>query len=75
MHPCMASGIVQFREDQEELDYLRGRGINPNQLAREAFEAALNRIRAEERYEKIRDIRLKFPEPPEELVRRNRDSR
>lgn len=70
---AMSSGIVQFREDEDALEYLRERGVNPNEFGREAFEAALRRLRAEEKVDALEDRRARLPRPIEELVREDRE--
>lgn len=42
-------GLVQFREDDDVLEFLRAAGVNPNQLSRELLEARVRRLRAEAR--------------------------
>lgn len=42
-------GLVQFREDDDVLRFLRELGLNPNQLSRELLEARVRRLRAEAR--------------------------
>lgn len=70
---AMGSGIVQFREDEDALEYLRERGVNPNEFGREAFEAALRRLRAEEKAEALEDRKTRLPRSVEEMVRGDRD--
>ncbi len=71
----MGSDIVQFREDDEALAYLRARGVNPNEFGREAFEATLRRLRAEERMAKLGKVGAKLPRPIQDLIREDRDRR
>lgn len=71
----MATEVVQFREDSEALAYLRGRGVNPNEFAREAFEANLRKIRAQETAEKLSEVQADLPRPVAEIIREARDSR
>lgn len=55
------TGRVQFRESQDTLDYLRARGVNPNDLARELFEAEVRRMRAEERHARLQQMQVHMP--------------
>lgn len=70
----MSSGIVQFREDEDALEYLRERGVNPNEFGREAFEAALRRLRAEEKVEALESGKARLPRSIEEMVREDREN-
>lgn len=71
----MPSEVVQFREDAGSLAFLRERGINPNEFAREAFEANLRKLRAEETAEELGAVQADLPRPIEEIIREARDSR
>lgn len=42
-------GLVQFREDDAVLNFLRAQGLNPNQLSRELLEARVRRLRSQAR--------------------------
>jgi hypothetical protein len=55
------TGRVQFRESQETLDYLRARGLNPNDLARDLFEAEVRRMRADDRHAKLQTMQARMP--------------
>lgn len=69
------SVIVQFREGEAEVDYVRSKGINPNELAREAFQQAVHHLRSQDRYEAIRRVRFPFPEPVGDALRSERERR
>lgn len=71
----MPSDVIQFREDREAVEYLRERGINPNEFGREAFEAALRRLRAREAMDRLGEVGARLPKPVEELVREDREAR
>ena len=81
----MATSIVQFREDDVNVQFLRSKGINPNEFGREAFEEALRRLRAMEASVKINEmaerIRKRIGDRPYydgnvvDLVRHDRDTR
>lgn len=75
---AMVSGVVQFREDEAELAFLRAHGVNPNELAREAFEHALRVVHAKVRAERIREFRqmIRIPEDVDitALIREDRDT-
>jgi hypothetical protein len=66
---------VQFREDADVLAFVESQGVNPNELARELFEAEVRRMKAKRRREKLnaRPIRLGFD--PVAAIREDRDSR
>lgn len=49
-------GLVQFREDDDVLDFLRAEGVNPNALARELLEGRARRMRAEKRMKELRGL-------------------
>ena len=79
----MATGIVQFRESLEEIEFLRRSGINPNDLAREAFRVRLDEIHRAARRKRFEEIRRRFietnrqhpmPVPIVEWIRRDRES-
>lgn len=69
------SEVVRFRMNEEALEYLRERGVNPNRFAREAFDANLRRMRAEETVEQLDAISLDLPRPIVDLIREDRDRR
>lgn len=71
----MATSIVQFREDIADIEFLKAKGINPNDFARQAFEDALRVVRAQERYDALRALRFKVKEDPAIFFRRERDRR
>lgn len=50
----MVTDRVQFREDAQVLGYFQQRGINPNELARSLLKAEFRRLRAQEKWGKIR---------------------
>ena len=68
------SGRVQFREDPAVLAYLEKRGLNPNELARSAFEAEVRRIRAKEKFARLRARDIRLPASGASLIREIRDS-
>jgi hypothetical protein len=70
----MTSGVVQFREDGALLAYLRKRGLNPNEFAREALERAYRRLRMEEANRRLEKFAFRLPKSAAELVREDRDS-
>lgn len=71
----MATDIVQFREDTTILAYLRARGVNPNELAREVFEATVRRYRSEENMKKLEAMKVESPGDAATLVRESREER
>lgn len=70
----MASSLVQFRKDASTLEFLRGRGINPNEFGREAFDSAVRRLRTEEAMGRLAKLKVRLPKPIEEVIREDRDS-
>jgi hypothetical protein len=70
----MATEIVQFREESVELEFLRSRGINPNRLARQAFEEALRQVRSQAKLEALRGLKFRLEKPAAKTIREDRDS-
>ncbi|HEV8360389.1 MAG TPA: hypothetical protein VGR28_08060 [Candidatus Thermoplasmatota archaeon] len=70
----MATDVVQFREDANTLAYLRARGISPNTFGREAFQAALRRLRSEEAMARLARAKVRLPRPIEDIIREDRDN-
>lgn len=66
---------VQFRADETELAYLRAKGLNPNDLARDAFRAEVRRMQAEDRHARLRSMWVQMPRPSEEMLREDREGR
>jgi hypothetical protein len=67
---------VQFRETEDVLAYVQGLGLNPNEVARAAFEAEVRRLRAKEKFDKLRSRKVRLaPGEAARLVREDRDSR
>lgn len=64
---------VQFREDAETLAYLVARGLNPNELARAAFQAEVRRLRARESWSRLRKKGIVLAERAADVVREERD--
>ena len=66
---------VQFREDEDVIAYVEGLGLNPNEVAREAFEREVRRLRAEAKVKKLRSFKIRLaPGEAARLVREDRDS-
>ncbi len=51
---------VQFREDEETLAFIASLGLNPNEVAREAFVKEVRRLRAEAKATKLRSYAIRF---------------
>lgn len=49
---------VQFREDEDTLAFVASLGLNPNEVAREAFVKEVRRLRAEAKVKKLRSFGL-----------------
>lgn len=72
----MPSVNIQFREDQEVVDFVEGRGLRPSQLAKEAFEREVRRLRAQEHARELQSLNVKLPPGfAERAVREDRDAR
>lgn len=71
----MPGDVVQFREAKEVVDKVRRRNLNPNRFAREAFEAAVRQLEAEDQMRRLARVRAKLPRPAAQIVREDRDAR
>ena len=61
MNTCIVTGRVQFREAEDDLAYVRARGLSPNELARDLFQAEVRRMRAEDRHARLQAMRVDMP--------------
>ncbi len=67
---------IQFREDPALLDFVQGRGLNPNEVAKRAFEAEVQRMKSDDWFAKMRELQKHMkPISKEDLVRAVRESR
>lgn len=67
---------VQFRAGQETLDYLRAKGLHPNEVAKALFEAEVRRMRAEDRHARLQGMQVRMPPGGgAEMVREDREGR
>jgi len=65
---------VQFREDDDVVAYVEKLGINPNLLAKRAFEAEVRRLRASQKRAKVASLARKPVKGGyARLVRKDRD--
>lgn len=64
---------IQFREDQETLRFLEARGLNPNEVARQAFEAEVRRMKVDDKFDRLAKRKIKFTRDPTESIREDRD--
>jgi hypothetical protein len=73
----MATEVLSFREDAEAIAYLREKGINPNQFAKEAFERTLRLAKLEESlaWFKAHPFNPVDKRPVEDIIREMRDTR
>lgn len=72
----MASVNVQFREEPEVVAFVEGLGLKAGQLAKEAFEREVRRLRAEQHVLDLEALRVKLPKSfAEKAVRESRDAR
>lgn len=70
----MASVNIQFREDPETIEFLKARGLVPSQLAKEAFEREVRRLKAQEHGQTLARLGVKPPKGlAERAVREGRD--
>ncbi len=63
---------VQFREDDDLVDYVRELGLNANDVAKRAFEQEVRRMKAREAREKLRRLNIRRIDGARE-IRRIRD--
>lgn len=69
---------VQFREDPALLEFVKSRGLNPNEVARAAFEAEVRRMKADNWLERIRELQKNMKplgQPAAEILREMREER
>lgn len=66
---------VQFREDPAVVDYLTGRGINPNELARRLLQEEVRRMQARDKFERLRARGLRLQRSMADDVRQMREER
>ena len=67
-------GLVQFREDDDVLEFLREAGYNPNQLSRELLEARYRLLRSQRRMATLERLSADLGDVVK-LVRQERDER
>ena len=73
---CMASVNVQFREDEDVVEFVKQQGIKPGELAKLGFEKEVRRLQAEQHRRDLEALRLKIPKGlAARAVREARDSR
>lgn len=70
----MASEVVQFRMRKEIVDKVRRWRLNPNRLAREAFEGRVRELEAREQLKRLARFKVRLPKSAAELVREDRES-
>ena len=75
MYPSAVTDRVQFRADRDDVGYLRARGVNANELARDLFEREVRRLRAEDRHARLQAMQVRMPEGGAEMVREDREGR
>jgi hypothetical protein len=64
---------VQFREDPELLRYVEARGLNPNEVAKHAFEAEVQRMRTSDSWARIRGAAIRLGRSTADDVREGRE--
>lgn len=66
---------VQFREDADVVAYVEAEGLNPNEVAKRAFEAEVRRMKAKKAREALRKLKLPAFDSAAEIRRmRDRDA-
>lgn len=68
------TGRVQFREDEDTIAFLESLGLNPNDVARTAFETEVRRLRAKAKFDKLRSLNLRLDGSTAKWVREDRES-
>jgi CO/xanthine dehydrogenase FAD-binding subunit len=72
----VASVNIQFRMDRDVVAYVESHGVKASQLAKEAFEREVHRMRAEDHAKAIAAFKIKLPKGfAERVIREARDSR
>ena len=72
----VASVNIQFRMDSDVVSYVEAHGLKASQLAKEAFEREVRRLRAEDHGKRIAAFNIKLPKGlAEKAVREARDAR
>lgn len=72
----MPTKVVSFREDEEALRYVREQGLNPSEVAKEAFEKEIQHLRTLGALEWLRQNPLpSLGRRAEDLIRETRDER
>ena len=67
---------VQFREDPGVLEFVKARGLNPNEVARKAFEAEVRRMKGDDWLSRLRQLQKGMrPFAVEDVVRDIRELR
>ncbi|HLE98140.1 MAG TPA: hypothetical protein VI997_12280 [Candidatus Thermoplasmatota archaeon] len=66
---------VQFREDEATVAFVASLGLNPNEVAREAFEREVRRLRMRRKWEKLRSLDIRLTGSVVDDIREMRDSR
>lgn len=70
----MAGEVIQFRETKEIVDKVRRRKLNPNLVAREAFEARVRRLEAEDQLKRLSRFKVRLRKSAAAIIREDRDS-
>lgn len=64
---------IQFHEDEETLAFVESLGLDPDALARRAFQREVRRLRAEKRHQRLEEAQIRLPRSAAEVVREDRD--
>ena len=76
IHLDMVDPKIQFREDPQLLAFLAARGLNPNEVARKAFEAEVQRMKGDDWLTSLRGLQKKMkPFDVKDIVRDIREAR
>lgn len=71
----MGTKVVSFREDEEALRFIREQGLNPSEVAKEAFEAYIKRLQRRQALDWIREHQIEGPGDAAQEIRELRDTR
>lgn len=66
---------VQFREDEATLRFVASLGLNPNEVARAAFEKEVRRLRMQRKWERLRSFDVRLTSSVVDDIREMRDTR
>lgn len=71
----MPGAKIQFREDPELIAFVASRGLNPNEVARQAFEQEVRRMKGEDWLSRLREMQKTWKPWPATGAEMARESR